>query len=225
MKRFFFVAAFGILAAASSACAQQMMIGVRGGVNLADQYWSSPNYNNITIHLGVLAGMQADYRFDSTWAISFQALFDQKGSEAPVEAANGPAGSGGATWTGNYIEVPILVKASSSPSTSSIYFFVGPSVGLLLSNTEVLGGGYFPYGVAVGPATVNISDSTNKLDLSIVGGIGISFPFKSGIQLFGDVAYAYGLLNTDNYRNDNVNGISVYSRDIRLAAGIMFPIR
>ena len=97
----------------------------------------------------------------------------------------------------------------------------------MLSNTEkVSNGGYYSYpgNTYASDTTVNITDSTAKIDLSIVAGVGFSTTLSSGLQLFLDASYAYGLINNDNYRSDQQSGLSVYSRDIRIAAGVLFPL-
>ncbi|MFI5201015.1 MAG: porin family protein [Candidatus Kapaibacterium sp.] len=230
---FFFL---GFLAVPTIAVAQQMMIGARGGVNFANQQVDQ-NYNmgeSFSIRLGLLAGGQFDYLIGQTTALSAQLLFDQKGTHSELERPINGIYFGPeptvvvADWTASYLEIPILMKLYSSTLSPRFYVFAGPSIGFLLSNTEkVSNGGYYSYpGNSYGPGTtVNITDSTAKIDLSIVVGVGFSTTLSSGLQLFLDASYAYGLINNDNYKSDQQNGISVYSRDIRLAAGVLFPIQ
>jgi Outer membrane protein beta-barrel domain len=222
MKQLFYFFSVGLMVTAfvGMSHAQTMMIGVRGGVNLANEQWEG-RYPNSSISPGILAGAQIDYWFNRTIAASIQILFDQKGDQA-IASADGPPGYN-ATWTGNYIELPLFVKVNTGEGALHPYFFVGPSIGFLISNLE---NGSFDgyYGESSGNNSINITDSTNKIDLSIVVGGGVSFTFESGIQFIVDVAYAVGLLNSDNYSNDRANGIAVYSRDIRVSAGMLFPL-
>jgi hypothetical protein len=202
--------------------AQQMMAGVRGGVNLGNQYRASNTFGlfseNISFHAGLLGGIQFDQYLDDKLAISVQALFDQKGAHAEMYGlADGPLPSGTANWTGNYIEIPLLVKMRTGVKPWRPYIFAGPSIGFLLSNIEHSENSGFP-------PSVNITDSTNKIDFSIVVGGGVSVTLISGPILFLDVSYAFGLVNTDNYNYDEEDGLSIYSRDIRLAAGILCPL-
>ena len=70
----------------------------------------------------------------------------------------------------------------------------------------------------------NITDSTAKFDISIIAGAGVSITLASGLELFLDAGYAFGLNNIDYYYADKTKGYYIYSRDIRIAAGILFPI-
>jgi hypothetical protein len=232
VKRLFIIAAFGILTAASTAHAQQMMAGVRWGVNFANEHYSTlPPIENISGRTLGFAGGEFDYRVNNLFGLSIQLLYDQKGARADMVVSNGPPGYyGTADWTTNYLDVPLLLKLSYGSGDIRPYIFAGPSVGFLLSNTETLqtSGTYsIPNGFGAKyriDTTANISDFMEPIDISIVAGAGIALTLPTGQKLFVDAAYAYGLTNSDNYSWDNDAGIYVYSRDIRLAAGILFPL-
>ncbi len=230
MKHLFLFAAMGFLAIASAAHAQQMMIGVRGGANFANEAWNDPgNTQSVSVKPGVIGGAEFDYALDRFLAISFDVLYDQKG--AYYRSTDGIYNQDSAAWTTGYLEVPLLAKVSFGRGAINPYLFAGSSIGFLLSNVEKLHtyrstfvpdgvGGLYPV-----DTTADIADSTTKIDFSIVAGAGISFRFPTGPVLFFDAAYAYGLTNIDNYYWDKIYGISMFSRDIRLAAGILFPIK
>jgi len=214
MKKLLVFSFLGFFAVPSLASAQQIMIGGRAGVNLGSQNWT---YNiSQSIKPGILGGFEADMSLNPSWAASIQLLYDQKGTHADhFGLADGPLPPP-ADWTMNYIEVPLLAKLKLGYTGKSIqpYFFAGPSIGFLVSNIEKR------YAT-----TVNITDSTAKIDFCLSGGAGLSISLSSGTILFLDAGYAFGLTNTDNYYYDKEDGISIYSRDIRLAAGVLFPIR
>ncbi len=222
MKYFvaFFFLGFFTITDVQTGHAQQMMLGVRGGVNLASQQWDgiSPN---VSLNAGELAGVEMDYWFNPELAASIQVLFDQKGAQA-IGVADGPPGYA-VSWTGNYIEVPLFLKLNTIKGSFRPYLFGGPSIGFLMSNKESGNfRGSYPGDFMNG--AVDITDSTKKMDLSLVLGFGISNTFPSGQQILADAGFAVGLINTDNYSSDKANGISVYSLDIRLAAGVLFPL-
>ncbi|HET6400967.1 MAG TPA: porin family protein [Candidatus Kapabacteria bacterium] len=227
---FFFL---GFLAVPTIAVAQQMMIGARGGVNLANEHYDNlPDGESISGRMLPLVGGQLDYHVGDSWVLSIQLLYDQKGAEANMKSFSyGYNGSEGiADWSISYIELPILAKVSFGSSAVRPYFFAGPSIGYLLSNTETVqagGGTYIPNGIGINyriDTTVSITDYTNKIDLSLVAGAGVSWELPHGAEFFLDASYAYGLTNSDHYSWDNDEGIYVYSRDIRIAAGVLFPI-
>ncbi len=215
---------FFFLLLASASYAQTMMIGARGGVNLANEAITKTLYPENTAFLAeLLGGGQLDYQFSNTWALSLQLLYDQKGAHIDM-------GPGYSNWTTSYLELPLLVKMSFGSGALRPYLFAGPSIGYLLSNIQHIhtNGSYFvPDGVGAWypiDTAADITDSTAKIDFSLIAGAGLSLQLASGTALFFDAAYAYGFINSDNYSWDKADGISVYSRDIRLAAGVLFPL-
>ena len=215
--------------------AQMTMIGFRGGVNLANQHYENlPDGESIFSRMLPMGGAEFDFRFTNSLDLSLQILDDQKGAHAEMVSKydGGSAyATGMADWTISYLEVPIIVKIFITNSIVRPYFFAGPSVGFLLSNIERLktSGVYLINGIYDTSSTdtvvtVNISDSTSKIDFSIIAGAGLSIKLNSGLELFVDAGYAFGLTNIDNYFADKAKDHYIYSRDIRIAAGILFPI-
>jgi hypothetical protein len=213
-----------ILFSVITANAQQWMIGLRAGTNLANETNNTdllPNYT-YAIRPGFLGGGQVDYWFDKMWAISADVLFDQKGV---IQSVNEDPGTPGAL-TGtfhvvlNYLEIPILLKASFGISNFRPYVFAGPSFGMFLSgsNTANWSNPNTPYN-----GKMTIPDSAVKsTDIAAVLGAGVSLMLGSGQMVFVDASYAYGLVNINNL-NDPSNE-TINSRDIRIAAGILFPL-
>ena len=227
MKNHFVI--FTILIISISCHAQTMMIGARAGINLANEkYDNLPDGETISSRGLFLGGAQVDYRFTNSLEISLQVLYDQKGAHAEIHPTSAPTAYfiSSADWIASYIEVPILMKVCFGDGYVHPYLFVGPSIGFLLHNSERVRGG----GIADGPpapsidTTANITDSTAKLDFSLFAGAGVSITLPSGLQLFLDAGYAFGLVNIDKYYNDNKNDYYIHSRDIRIAAGILFTI-
>lgn len=231
----FLFAVIGVLTVCSSASyAQDMMIGERGGLNFANQAWDGSDFGNNSERTGILAGGQLDVLMGNGWALSLQALYDQKGTEGELfTPAIGPppAKDGTENWKISYLEISLFVKMNFGFGDIRPYVFAGPSLGVLLSNIERLQtNGYYylpnPPGLHYPTdTTVDISDSTKRIDFSIVAGAGISLRIESDVELFLYACYGYGLVNIDNYVSDKANGFTVFSRDIRVAAGILFPIK
>jgi hypothetical protein len=234
-----FVVGFFTISFAIGGYAQTTMIGARVGVDLANQeYENLPTGMTTSWKPGILVGGQLDHWFNHSWALSVQLLYDQKGVHSDMNGyaspVNGLSSLGTsistADWTISYLEVPLLAKLSFGHGTLRPYIFAGPSIGFLLSNREKLhqiGTYNFPYGVGANytiDTTANITDSTAKIDISIIVGAGISVALSSGIALFADAAYAFGLTNIDKYYEDSENDIYIHSRDIRIAAGVLFTI-
>jgi len=201
---------------------QTMKIGARAGINLANEnYENLPNDESISLRALFLGGAQFDYRLTNSIVISLQLLYDQKGAHAEN-------GLSKADWTISYFEVPILAKIYFSDGAVRPYLFGGPSFGFLHRNSERLQTTInFPNGIAIPyskDTVANITDSTSKFDFSIIAGAGISLTLTSGLELFLDAGYAFGLVNLDNYSADKGKDYYIYSRDVRIAAGILFPL-
>jgi hypothetical protein len=223
---------FGFLTISFSSIgyAQQVMIGLRGGVNLANEdYVGSPSGGTISARTLFLAGVQIDYPISNSWALSIQLLYDQKGAHADKyyftteESPDINYGTG--DWSTTYLEIPLLVKVSFGNDAIRPYLFAGPSIGYLLSSTvrlQATGGMSIPNELGVTyqvDTTLSTTDYTNKIDVSVVAGAGISWKLVQGSEFFLDASYAFGLTSS-NQESD----VSIYSRDIRLAAGVLFPL-
>ncbi|MDP4199371.1 MAG: porin family protein [Bacteroidota bacterium] len=197
------------------------MIGVRGGLGIANE--ATPLYTNFTVssHTGFLLGGQLDYWFQPQWALSVQLLYNQKGDHLDgVSPDNGLPETD--DFTLGYIEIPVLAKIALGTSNVKPYFFAGPDVGILLaaSDHQVQTSG----GATYFDQTVDVSNSFNSLDLSLLFGAGVSYQMTGGPQLFLDAGYALGLVNVEKTAATGVNE-SLMSRDIRIAAGAMFPLQ
>jgi hypothetical protein len=205
-----------------NANAQKLYIGARIGANLANEslqlnnnYYSPiPTYSSRT---GFLGGGQVDFWFNNFFAISAQVLYDQKGTQQSSALNTDDV-------ILNYFEIPILLKASMGIGNFYPYVCAGPSVGLFLSGSEKFSGTYTTENSPspqTGDTTFAIDRSTmNTLDVSADIGAGVSFKMPSGVMLFLEATDAIGLVNIANSYGESV----VKSQDIRLAAGILFPL-
>jgi len=220
--------------------AQNLYIGARIGSNLANQlndslgaYASSYGTEGITngIHTGFLAGLQIDRHFDDMWGISAELLYDQKGTQvnynesftivAPKNLEGPYTQTGTSDLTLNYLEVSLLLKVRFGSGDLRPYVFAGPSLGLFLSGKQQDNISYTESGSSgTLDTTRSIPGSDTKtFDASIVGGAGAELKLGSDQIIFVDAAYAYGFTNIAQSSD-----ASVRSRDINLAAGILFPL-
>ncbi len=197
------------------------LIGLRGGLGVANE--ATPAYTNFTVssRTGFMVGGQLDYWFTPSWAVSVQALYNQKG-----DFLTGTSPDNGLPETDDfalsYLEVPVLAKVALSTSEVKPYLFAGPSVGFLLSATDHQIQTY--NGVTYSDQTADVSTGYNSVDLSLLFGAGISYQLSSGMQIMADAGYALGLINVENTTNTGVNE-TLESRDIRIAASVMFPLQ
>jgi len=223
--------AFAIVCLATLASArveaQDRYVGVRFGVNLANEAFdANPPGISEAMRTGILAGLQVDRIFSGVWSLSTEMLYDQKGADESLNRSgkafeNYISQLGTVNLIFNYFEFPILLKASFGSGAVRPYLFAGPSIGVFFSGREedhytfTAGGS----SVRVDTTTSNPNSYVNSLDISAIFGAGISVRLNSGQILFMDADYAFGLSNVAV-----IFGSSVQSRDIRLAAGILFPL-
>ncbi len=216
---------YGVSFFALLANAQQLMIGARIGSNLANVSLipnsENENITSTSINAGFLGGGQIDYCFNDMWALSLQVLYDQKGSQKQFNNSYPGISTEVVTReeTLNYLEIPLVIKANLGNGNMRPYVFVGPSAGIFLSATE-----RYNATVTQGGQSTSQSISGNDIaveeatDISVIFGAGISQKLNSGQTIFIDAAYAYGLIHI--FEDDAFST----SRDIRLAAGILFPL-
>jgi hypothetical protein len=217
-----FVSASVLILGDSPVCAQ-MSIGGRIGLDIGSVTFSQslPNGETNSTHTGILVGAQLDNWFSDMWAISVQLLYNQKGSSFSFS----DVGTGVSSTTGtsdevqSYLELPILVKFAFGSGDFKPYLFAGPSFGLLLSSTNSANG-----------TSVSDDSDFNSLDISALVGVGASYRLGAGgPSLLLDVGDAFGLVNIlKNGNTVTATGQSVSqsvkTNDIRIAAGIMFPL-
>jgi len=221
------IAIIATIGIASSSYAQKLMLGPRAGIDIGTVAWDSTSYgtNKSTI-LGLIGGAQLDVWFSDALALSTGILLDQKGwheyNMTYPTATN--------DLTLNYIELPLFLKVGFSTGSFQPYVFAGPSIGYM----------FWGYTRQHGKNEIafKIDEVLNKFDFSIVGGAGLAYNLPSGTQISIDGEYAFGLsdiLSSDDYYGERqgyfnvgywpLNPVgAIKTRDVRIAAGVLFPI-
>ena len=219
------IAIIATLGIYSSSYAQKLMLGPRFGMDIATVAWdSAAQFIKPATTIGLIAGGQLDVWFNDHVALSTGLLLNQKGWT--VESYDPD------NFTLEYIEIPILIKVALGTGNFQPYVFAGPSIGYM----------FLGYTRSQAIGTLNINELVNTIDFSIVGGAGVAYNLPSGTQILVDAGYAYGLVNILNEKGVNSDANSyallgygpplgygsmpgVYkTRDIRIAAGVLFPI-
>ena len=226
-KCFFLVSAFIVVTvSAPHAEAQQKYIGILGGANLANESLDpQPAGISSSYRPGVIAGVDVERWFNSQWGLSSRAMYVAQGHNDRLNQSLTGVLSGSTKIGTDNVEtralgVDLLLKRSLFGNESvRTYAFAGPSLGVIVSGKEYLNdtvetpGPYY-----VGDTTFEMSYS-NTLDWSIAFGLGVSAKLDSGPMFFLDAGYWYGLTNLYEWY-----GGGAFTRDIRLTAGVLFPI-
>jgi hypothetical protein len=197
-------------------------VGVRGGLTVAGEDITPP-FSGFTLgtRTGFMLGGQLDYWFAPSWALSVQALYDQKGASLTSSDAASAQTETDELSLG-YLEVPILAKLSLGSSDFRPYLFAGPSIGFLLSaNTHQT---VTQYGVVTTDQTADETNTFNTIDASLLFGAGASYQLSGGPQLMIDAGYALGLVNVEKNANTGT-AETIGSRDIRISAAAMWPLQ
>jgi hypothetical protein len=171
---------------APAAAIEEIHAGVKGGVNIANQSVDPSDSEYSDYRSGMAIGGYIGIPLAPGWSIQPEALFSMKGDK---EEASGVSGSAKL----DYIEVPVLAKASFMPHASAHpSLFAGPSVAYNLSSKTAIEGMGAPL-----DGEYDMKDETSAFDFGLVFGGGLEIPMSSGVRTVGiDVRYTLGLTNT-----------------------------
>jgi Outer membrane protein beta-barrel domain len=221
-KTFLSLFAFFLLAAGYSPVKAQTSLGIlvgpsvpnlSGGSNEISQDYVS----RLALHLGITVEHDLSERF----SIQPEIIFDQQGGQR-----NGlqpfPSPVGGYDYADfknasilNYIEVPVLLHYKFGSRQLRYQVNAGPYFGYLLSATQKTSGTSAIYAdknltpLPVPPqsfdATTDVTDSINRFNVGIQGGVGIAYPFSESQNLSLEIHGLYGLTNIQRYAVDGTN--------------------
>jgi hypothetical protein len=171
---------FGTLTPVNSFSARDVMMGVKGGLNVAN-FTGDDVFNNAS-NKGAIAGVFARYGLSDAWSFQPEALYSMRGAKFAVDDIQTEQQT-------NYIEIPLLARfAWGRDAMFRPSLFAGPSVGFLLKNKLVDG------------AEIDIKNGSNDVDLGGVLGAGLDHDLGAG-DLLLDVRYEYGFTSTSQDLN------------------------
>ena len=240
MKKALGVLAMGLVVAAGAAQAEDVWIGVRGGLSIpkltgGNDKEISSDYHSIT---ALNAGLTAEYCFNEHYSVVVEATYAGQGGERkgmqPVTGDQVPPMPEGQYLYADfknkseltYLEVPIMAKYQWKLAEQWVcYLQAGPYIGFLLDATQKTSGqshffmdkkGQMPL---PGPAQsmnadTDVQDSLNDVNVGIAGGIGAGYLLTANQQLYVDIRGEYGFTslqkNTDR-DGDSHTGCGVFS--------------
>jgi hypothetical protein len=194
-------------------------LGLKAGIDLS-------SLSNVDVEdpakmvqkLGFQGGLVAKAGFNPYLALQMELLFAQKGMKLTVTES----GITAKVWTNiNYLEIPLLLKASIPLDPVFIYANVGPSLGIGLSAK-----------LATDPdlglnQTIKFEENGfQRLDFGVVFGGGVGVKLGNG-ELFLDLRYTLGISDVNNV-SDATKEKSDYesnsNRNIGIAIGYLLKL-
>jgi len=201
--------------------------GIKGGINLGtvggDDKSISTSMGKLDpkTNVGFVGGIS--YRIGLIMGLSIQpeVLYAQKGAIYEASASVGNYFMNDkATFTNNYIDIPILAKYNLPIPLLSPYIEGGVEYGLLLSAKEKEEMTTNAPGQTSGSTETDTKDQFAKSDFSIVIGIGVEF-----LMLDVNARYVIGLAKLgkdDPTMLVNPGDLKAYNRGFQLTAGLRF---
>jgi hypothetical protein len=217
--------ALALVLGATQLRAQEITVGIKGGINIADLEIDDPSGGEETDTRTVFGvGAYAEFGIGDVFAIQPEVLYAPKGATDQGEVAE-PEEAVELTFKLNYIEVPLLLKAripvKNSAVTPSLY--VGPVVAFE-TKCEV----------EATNASLSVSAScdtigefgeenieTKSVDFGIALGAGLAIPVGP-VVLVGDVRYTLGL--TDINDTAALDEVNIKNRVWSFSVGAGMPI-
>lgn len=186
--------------AAESPPSQPLRVGIRAGFNFAT--WAGDNVNESAAEsrVGVAIGGYATFALSSSLSLQPELYYSMEGTKTKESF-------GSATFSMDYIRVPLLVRVNL-PVNSQIGVHVvgGPNIGVLL-NAEVEEGGQ----------QLDFKDNASAIDFGLSVGAGVDIPLQAGGLNF-EARYMLGLTSVDDTSDD----ADISNRVFSLLAGYYF---
>jgi hypothetical protein len=181
------LAGLTLLSASMANAAEELYGGIKGGVNFANQ--STDPDAELDSRTGMAVGGYVGIPVNNVLSVQPEGLFTMKGAETE-----------GSSWKLNYIEVPVLARASfMNEASAHPAIFAGPAVGFNLSS-KIEDDSI--------EESIDVKDETNPIDFGVVVGGGVDIPFSGGKNSVGvDLRYTLGLNNVND--SDSSEDLSV----------------
>ena len=194
-------------------CAQpSLSLGFQGGINLANAK-ITPDLSTKT-RTGFMGGAVLKIAFSDMFSVQPEVMYVQKGAKYS-DVMNIP-GYGDvafdATFMFDYIEVPVLLKATFGSTGFRPFLYAGPNIGFKMSSELKL--------EAMGQSeTQDLKDETESIDFAVDFGAGAELKFAEMTTVFATVRYSLGL--TDIIKDPDVTG---KSNGIQIMVGAMWEL-
>lgn len=173
--------------------AQQAMLGIRAGVNIATISGAGNIYDNSNLRIGSSDAAMVGYSFNKTWSLFGELGFEQKGLRNQ-EATNGINTETMRRF--DYLSVPIALRGIYPMNAKvSLYGEIGPYNSFLIKSScdETQNG--------EGTVTRSTDPNIKNSDFGWWVGGGMEFPV-AGKKLNLDMRYSRSIMEVDNTNSD-----------------------
>jgi hypothetical protein len=195
----------------AAANAQQVSLGLKGGINSATTTVVEPNADigrRTGIHAGAVFAVRAGPRF----SVQLEGLYSQRGYRLTATGTD-------ATVKGDYLQVPLVGKVTiplSDASPMALQIFFGPTVAFEVScqAAGTIGG------VSATASCDDLGAERRKFDFGAVLGGGFDIHLQS-VTAFVTAAYDYGLRNLDP---DPMSTNALKHRTFAFSLGFLVPV-
>lgn len=230
MKKFFFLMTFLILMFAIELNAQ-VKLGFQAGANFADVSFSEKPYNveETSIKTGILIGGILVYDFSPVFSLQFQPAYVMKGAKANLSTLQFSSSGfytikSENTFSADYLDFPVLLKASIGNSSVKPYVTGGITVSFLLGDAKIETDKATINGVDV-TSMMSSSDrerttKTTATDFILNFGAGVEIPIET-TSLFIEGQYNVGIADV----NDDPDSKPTKTVGIQAKAGLLFPLK
>ena len=182
---------------------------------------------NTSIRTGFTFGGLFYLTLSSNIGLQFEPAYIQKGSKVKVkeDTEYGTEDKMEQTVKANYIDIPILFKASFGQGNTKPYLLAGANVALKIGDAKVAIDKYIINGQDVTSQIPNeyreVELKTKGTDFGLNFGAGILIPIGSN-QFFIEGQYNIGLKNIYDDEDPDINDLK--NNGIQIKTGIFFPL-
>jgi opacity protein-like surface antigen len=169
----------------------QFTVGPRAGLNVStiNKEKGLLFNDNINYKQGLNAGIFLNYRLSSLFGLQTELLYSQQGYTTQgigiTDISGTPFFDAKFKTSLQYLNVPVLLDYKLGQT--GIYLELGPQVGFLLEDN------YYADNKKIDNYLKEDKPSTNKIDFSMVGGVGYHFDFGVSVS----ARYSYGFINAE----------------------------
>ena len=214
----------------------QVQLGVQGGINLTDVNMTQEDFKTAIRTRAILGGI-ISYNFSPVLSLQLEPAYVQKGASvnATVDISSildGAIIDGEATFSANYIEIPVLLKASFPAGIVRPYLIAGATVAFLLGDAKFNLEKATLYGIdIISLLPSDLREQTFKIkntDFIVNFGAGITIPLWL-VDIFIEGRYDIGLTDISEGPYDlGLPDVSYETefktRGIQIKAGLLFSL-